>query len=246
MSAHLKGVEMHYPILDKKAYALVKVVNKFRHYILENKVHVIMPDPTIKLMLGQNELGDRRGKWMAKLQEFDIALKARPSQRPLSHPSHPTLLQEGRSDLHLIGQRSMGIAARLAMRNDYVDIVSQLADPLMAKEDSLGEYYLRDRLLYRLGLLCMPSGSYRPQMIREAYHSKVAGHFGMKKTISHLHCYFYWPKITTNVERHVRACSLCSISKPSNQKLGKYQPLPVPERPWESISMDFLGGLLTT
>ena len=74
----------------------------------------------------------------------------------------------------------------------------------------------------------------------------MAGHFGMKKTIAHLQWYFYWPKIQTDVERNVRACSLCSISKPSNQKLGKYQPLPVPERPWESISMDFLGGLPTT
>ena len=43
----------------------------------------------------------------------------------------------------------------------------------------------------------------------------------------------------------MRACSLCSISKPSNRKLGKYQPFLVPERPYKSISMDFLGGLPT-
>jgi len=133
-----------------------------------------------------------------------------------------------------------------ATDNDYVDIVSRLIDPLMAKEDSLGDFYLKDGLLYRLGLLCMPSGSYRPQLIREAHHSKVAAQFGMKKTISHLQRYFYWSKIQTDVEWHVRACSLCSISKPSNRKLGKYQPLPVLERLWESISMDFLGGLPTT
>ena len=46
--------------------------------------------------------------------------------------------------------------------SDYVDIVARLADPLVDKEDYLGDYYLRDRFLYRLGLLCMPSGSYRP------------------------------------------------------------------------------------
>ena len=31
--------------------------------------------------------------------------------------------------------------------------------------------------------------------------------------------------------------------KPSNRKLGLYTPLLVPSRPWESISMDFVGGL---
>lgn len=116
-----------------------------------------------------------------------------------------------------------------AIDSDYADIIAQLADPLVTKEDYLGDFYLKDGLLYRLGLLCVSSGSYRPQLIREAHHSKVAGHFGMKKTISHLQRYFYWPKITTDVEQHVRVCSLCSISKPSNWKLRKYQPLPVLE-----------------
>ena len=30
---------------------------------------------------------------------------------------------------------------------------------------------------------------------------------------------------------------------PSNRKLGLYTPLPVPSRPCESVSMDFVGGL---
>ena len=82
-----------------------------------------------------------------------------------------------------------------ATDGDYANIVAQLADPLVAKENSLGDFYLKDGLLYRLRLLCVPSGSYRPQLIREAHHSKVARNFGMKKTIAHLQRYFYWPKI---------------------------------------------------
>jgi hypothetical protein len=39
---------------------------------------------------------------------------------------------------------------------------------------------------------------------------------------------------------------LCSQSKPSNRKHDMYQPLRVPSRPWESISMDFLSGMPTT
>ena len=41
----------------------------------------------------------------------------------------------------------------------------------------------------------------------------------------------------------IRGCYLCEISKPSNRKLGLYTPLLVPSHPWESISMDFVGGL---
>ena len=43
-----------------------------------------------------------------------------------------------------------------------------------------------------------------------------------------------------------RGCTLCKISKPWNQMLGLYTPWPTPFRPWESISMDFLGGFSRT
>jgi len=185
-------------------------------------------------------------KWMGYLQEFHIVIRYKKGSTNtvvdfFSQPLVHALIQ-------VLDSSCFGFPewkTLYATDSDYVDIVAWLVDPLMAKEDSLGNFYLKDGLSYRLGLLCMPSGSYRPELIREAHHSKVAGHFGMKKIISHLQRYFYWSKIQTDVERHVRACSLCSISKPSNQKLGKYQPLPVLERPWESISMDFLGGLPT-
>ena len=46
-----------------------------------------------------------------------------------------------------------------------------------------------------------------------------------------------------SVSRYVRGCSLCATRKPRNRNLGLYTPLLVPSRPWESISMDFVGGL---
>ncbi|CAL2270812.1 unnamed protein product [Prunus armeniaca] len=49
-----------------------------------------------------------------------------------------------------------------------------------------------------------------------------------------------------NVSRYIQGCVLCNTSKPSNRKLGLYLPLPVPSRTWESISIDFLGGLPKT
>jgi hypothetical protein len=36
---------------------------------------------------------------------------------------------------------------------------------------------------------------------------------------------------------------MCSTCKPTNRKLGLYSPLHVPSHPWDSISVDFVGGL---
>ena len=46
-----------------------------------------------------------------------------------------------------------------------------------------------------------------------------------------------------SVSHFIRGCSLCAISKPRNRKLGLYTPLLVPSHTWESILMDFVGGL---
>ena len=36
---------------------------------------------------------------------------------------------------------------------------------------------------------------------------------------------------------------MCATSKPRNRKLGLYTLLPIPSRPWESVFMEFVGGL---
>ena len=80
-------------------------------------------------------------------------------------------------------------------------------------------------------------------VIREAHSSHIAGHFGVGKTLTQLKRYFYWPRMNETMSKYVRGCAMCSTRKPSNKKLGLYIPLPVPSRPCESISMDFVGGL---
>jgi hypothetical protein len=45
----------------------------------------------------------------------------------------------------------------------------------------------------------------------------------------------------------IKTCELCQRNKPSNKKpQGLLQPLPIPERKWESISMDFVTHLPKT
>lgn len=83
--------------------------------------------------------------------------------------------------------------------------------------DSTVDYHLQDGLLHRLDKLCVPKGK-RLQLIKEAHTSKVAGHFGVGKTVANLQRYVYWPKIKEQVARFIRGCMLCCTSKPSNKK----------------------------
>lgn len=46
------------------------------------------------------------------------------------------------------------------------------------------------------------------------------------------------------MEAYVRTCLVCQQDKPVRQKTAELlEPLPVPEKPWVSLSMDFIIGL---
>ena len=75
MRTGLQGAELNYPKIEKQAYAVYKAVKHFRPYILTNHVIVFVPHPAVRSRFMQQELGERRGKWMACLQEYDLEFK---------------------------------------------------------------------------------------------------------------------------------------------------------------------------
>jgi hypothetical protein len=125
-------------------------------------------------------------------------------------------------------------------------VFQQLQSQIHIEEgDGKADYHFQNGLLYKLNKLRVPKEK-RLQLIREAHTSKIAGHFGVGKTIANLQSYVYWPIMQEDVARYIRGCILCCTINPNKRKQGLYHPLHVPTGPWEIISMDFVGCLPTT
>ncbi len=74
--------------------------------------------------------------------------------------------------------------------------------------------------------------------------SSVAGHGGAKRTTTFLKKSYYWPNLKDDAEEYVKTCLTCQQNRTLNKKqVGLLQPLPIPEGPWESVSMDFMVSL---
>ena len=87
----------------------------------------------------------------------------------------------------------------------------------------------------------------RKWAIQEFHEPPYSGHVGFAKTMQNLKATYWWHGMSTHVHDFIKSCHSCQRNKPSLQKpAGLLQPLPIPSRPWSSISMDLIVELPTT
>jgi len=86
--------------------------------------------------------------------------------------------------------------------------------------------------------------NYRSSVLNICNDSPSAGHFGFKKTFSLINRDFWWSSMQKDIKDYIKYCEICCRSKDSRQKpYGFLKPLEIPDRPWTSLSMDFITDL---
>ena len=132
----------------------------------------------------------------------------------------------------------------------HSDILSALpSDPIAQthlKDTSQLQWCVDDA-----GFLCLDNQIYiadsddlRLRLLRYEHDHPLAGHFGQNRTLELLRHEYTWPGIRTFIKDYVWSCTSCARAKtPHHQPYGLLKQLPVPEKPWNSISMDFIEQL---
>ena len=101
------------------------------------------------------------------------------------------------------------------------------------------------------GLLCYnhrtyvpDSGDLRLRVLRSRHDHPTAGHWGQNKTQDLILRDYNWPGLRDLVRNYCKTCTTCARSKvPRHLPYGTLKQLPIPERPWNSISMDLIEQL---
>ena len=105
---------------------------------------------------------------------------------------------------------------------------------------------IQEGFLFKGNQLCIPKCLMRDNLLNEKHNGGLVGHFGHDKTFAHLRSSYYWTCMRIEVIKFVNICRICQHAKGKRQNTGLYQPFPIPERPWDAISMDFVLGLPRT
>src|SRR5437660_652752 len=114
------------------------------------------------------------------------------------------------------------------------------ADALSRKEEDEST----ERVETTLVLKAIQPGVDKKKVLYNCHDHATAGHFGVRKTYKRIRDWYNWPGMYRDVEQYVARCSICAQNKGhQNQPSGAIQSLPVPETPWQDISVDLVTGL---
>lgn len=72
----LQEAELKFNILEKQNYALVKYLKAFRVYVLHSNIVAYVLTSNVKDILMQGDSYGKRGKWISKIQEYDMDIKS--------------------------------------------------------------------------------------------------------------------------------------------------------------------------
>ena len=111
-------------------------------------------------------------------------------------------------------------------------------------------FSFRDGLIYTTNhggheVLCIPwviNKDYSLTAIVIDQAHTILGHFGPQKTANYIRHWYWWPRIGPETDKYCNTCPMCQVSKTSTQRpIGLLHSLLIPNRPWSSIGMDFIG-----
>ncbi|KAI2659363.1 Transposon Tf2-8 polyprotein [Labeo rohita] len=87
-------------------------------------------------------------------------------------------------------------------------------------------------------------GSLRQRLLGTVHQSPGSGHPGSKRTFSLLQSRYWWSSMRRDSIRYVQSCSVCARSNSLRMSpAGLLVPLPIPERPWSHLGVDFITDL---
>jgi hypothetical protein len=86
----------------------------------------------------------------------------------------------------------------------------------------------------------------RENLLKEKHSGGLAGHLCHDKTFAQLNSLYYWSGMRTDVKKFVNRCRIFQHAQGKRHNTELYQPLPVPERLWDAVIMDFVLGLPRT
>ncbi|KAI2667363.1 Transposon Tf2-11 polyprotein [Labeo rohita] len=220
----LSPAEQNYDVGNHELLAIKLALEEWRHW-LEGAKHpftIITDHKNLQYLRDAKRLNPRQARWALFFTRFHFKITYRPDSKNIpmdalsrqSSPDQPT-------DPDPIIPTNLIVSPIIWNLDDDIQQAT-LQEPALPECPEGKIYVPRSQCQHLLGT---------------AHQSPGSGHPGSKWTQSR----YWWPSMRRDTIRYVQSCSVCAMSNtPRMLPTGKLVPLPIPERPWSHLGVDFV------
>ncbi|KAL0199895.1 hypothetical protein M9458_003082, partial [Cirrhinus mrigala] len=229
-SKKLSPAERNYDIGNRELLAIKLALEEWRHW-LEGSIHpfqVLTDHKNLQYLRDAKRLTPRQARWALFFTRFQFSISYRPGAK--------NVRADALSRIHST-EETQEPTEPILSEKIFVNPIQWTTPPVAS--DPAPEAPPD----------CPPHRRFVPPderipLIHSSHTSLGTGHPGTNRTLSLLQDRFWWPRMEQDVQRYVRGCRECAMSKsPRHLPSGKLVPLPVPNRPWSHLGVDFITDL---
>lgn len=235
-SQKLATAQQRYHATEKEALAAILSIEHFRGY-LEGSHFILITDSSALsyIMTTRWKTSSRLSRWSLALQQHDVTIVHRKGKDNIV----PDALS-----------RSISAVSAVTDSTWYVN----LREKILKNPDKYPDFKIEAGQIWKFVSTPMIPGDNRfewkqvpPPEKKKDILSKEHDqslHMGFDKTLAKIKLRFYWPRMAQDIKRYIQNCSICKECKgssvPTIPKMGEPR---IANRPWQIISLDFVGPI---
>ncbi|MCH79682.1 transposon Tf2-1 polyprotein, partial [Trifolium medium] len=229
---------------EKELMAVVLAIQHWRPYLLGRRFKVSTDQKSLKELLQQKIVTAEQQNWASKLLGYNFEISYKPGKLnkgadALSRINEGGTLCQVVTSLQWLDERVL--QAEVLHDQELQKVIEELKTDMNSRP---GYSYKQGVLLYEGRLVLSKMSVMIPMLLAEFHSTPQGGHSGFYRTYRRLAANVYWIGMKNTVQEFVKKCDVCQRQKYlASSPGGLLQPLPIPDRIWEDLSMDFITGL---
>jgi RNase H-like domain found in reverse transcriptase/Reverse transcriptase (RNA-dependent DNA polymerase)/Integrase zinc binding domain/Chromo (CHRromatin Organisation MOdifier) domain/Retroviral aspartyl protease len=258
MSKKMLSAERNYAVHEQEMLAIICALKEWRHYLYGKKFTIITDHKSLTYFVSQPNLSSRQARWQAFLSEFDFDIVYRAGKENVLADALSRRSDHKESVVVADGKDTAAVTVNTVSESSSSDddtLIKMIKDGYTKDrkckhlfKSCRRPFHIIDGILYNDDVIYIPNNrKLITLLISEAHDVVVGGHVGLNKTYEILKRKFYWPRMQANIQKYISSCQKCQENKSVNSSpIGLLQPLPIPTRRWEQVSMDLITHLPVT
>jgi len=253
-SRSFNSAELNYTIYDKELLGVITAFKVWRHHLEGSKfpIQVITDHKNLLYFKEPQNLNQRQIRWGLFLSKFDFRISFRPGEKG-GKPDALSRRPDYKISYNNINSRSSILTNNnfccttieninkliQAQKNDKYcrNIYSKIKENSQTKSSL---FSIIEGILHFQKRIIVPP-TLKANILKSFHDTPTNGHQGFEKTLEKLKRFYWWPNMRNDVDNYIRSCDTCGRNKIRRHKpYGKILPLPIPNKPWEIIGVDFI------